>query len=122
MHTTSISNLNTTSTTIFNKTNFTNLLISGASTCLSSLNIVGSIIGSGSALTNLNYNAILNPPTMISFNNPSTFVSTLNVSGNTTLNGTTINNTLNVSGITTLNNKTIIKGILDIHNGAAICS
>ncbi len=45
----SISNLNTTSTTLFNKTNFTNLLVSGTSTCLSSLNVVGSIIGSGSA-------------------------------------------------------------------------
>ena len=66
----SINNLNATSTSLLNKTNFSNLLVSGASTCLSSLNIVGGIIGSGSALTNLNYNAILNPPTMISFNNP----------------------------------------------------
>jgi hypothetical protein len=112
-----IPNLQATSTSIFNKTNFTNLYVSGASTLLSSLNIsgattlnnaatllsslnvVGNIIGSGTALTNLNYNAILNPPTLISFNNPSTFVSTLNVSGNTTLNNaTTIRTTLNVLG------------------------
>ncbi len=85
-------------------------MVSGTSTCLSSLNIVGNIIGSGSALTNLNYNSILNPPTSVSLNHPSTFLSTFNVSGNTSLNNsTTINNTLNVSGITTLNNKTIVK-------------
>jgi hypothetical protein len=52
-------------------------------------------------LTNLNYNAILNPPAIISYNTPATFLSTLNISGNTTL-----------------NNKTIIKGILNIHNGS----
>jgi hypothetical protein len=51
-------------------------------------------------LTNLDYNAILNPPAIISYNTPATFLSTLNISGNTTL-----------------NNKTIIKGILNIHNG-----
>ena len=56
----SINNLNNTSTTLLNKTNFTNLFVSGASTLLSSLNIVGNIIGSGTALTNLNYNAITN--------------------------------------------------------------
>ena len=47
----SINNLNFTSTSLFNKTNFTNLLVSGASTVLSSLNITGNIIGSGTALT-----------------------------------------------------------------------
>jgi hypothetical protein len=47
------------------------------------------VIGSGTALTNLNYNLILNPPSLVSFNNPSTFVSTLNVSGTTTLNHAT---------------------------------
>ena len=51
---------------------------------MSSLNVVGNIIGSGSALTNLNYNAILNPPTLINFNNSSTFQSSLFISGNTT--------------------------------------
>ena len=81
------------------------LLVSGASTVLSSLNITGNIIGSGTALTNLNYNAILNPTAIVSFNNPSTFRSTLNISGNTTLNNaTTCMSSLNVSGITTLNN------------------
>ena len=40
---------------------------------------------------------------MVSFNNPSTFISTLNISGNTTLNNaTTCISSLNVSGITIL--------------------
>jgi hypothetical protein len=44
-------------------------------------------------------NARSNPPTMVNFNNPERFVSTLNISGNTTLNNATpINCTLNVSG------------------------
>jgi hypothetical protein len=77
----------------------------GASTHLSTLNIVGNIIGNGTALTNLNYNAITNPPTIINMNNPATFVSSLNVSGNTTLsNTTTCLSSLNVSGITSLSN------------------
>jgi hypothetical protein len=76
-------------------------------------------MGSGTALTNLNYNAISNPPTMISFNNPFTFESTLNVSENTPLNKVTIiNSSLNVSVITTINNKTIVKGIFNVNNGA----
>jgi hypothetical protein len=98
----SINNLN-------NKTNFSNLLVSNASTLLSSLNVVGNIIGSGTALTNLNYNSILNPPSSISFNNPSTFISTLNISGNATLNNvSTCVSSLNVSGTTTLSNKVYI--------------
>jgi hypothetical protein len=58
-------------------------------------------------LTNLNYNAILNPPAIISFNTPATFSSTLNISGNTTLNNaTTCRSSLNVSGaITASGNK-----------------
>ena len=82
-----IPNIKTTSTTIFNnlnslstnsilsinnKTNFSSLYVSGASTLLSSLNILGNIIGSGTALTNLNYNSILNPPTLPNFNNQCT--------------------------------------------------
>ena len=63
------------------------------------LNVQGNIIGSGTALTNLNYNAILNPPTLINFNDSSTFLSSLNVSGFTILNNaTTINSSLNVVG------------------------
>jgi hypothetical protein len=66
---------------------------------MSSLNVAGNIIGSGTAITNLNYNAILNPPTLINFNNVSTFLSSLNVSGSTILNNTTtINSSLNVVG------------------------
>ena len=68
---------------INNKTNFSNLYVSGASTLLSSLNILGNIIGSGTALTNLNYNSILNPPTFPNFNNACTLISSLFVSGNT---------------------------------------
>ena len=63
------------------------------------LNVQGNIIGSGSSLTNLNYNAILNPPTLINFNNSSTFQSSLYVSETTTLNNaTTCMSSLNVSG------------------------
>jgi hypothetical protein len=73
------------------------------------------IIGSGTALTNLNYNAITNPPSLISFSYPSTFVSTLNVSENTTLNNiTTCRSTLNVSGNTTLNNATTSNSLLNV--------
>jgi hypothetical protein len=89
--------------------------VSNASTLLSSLNIVGNIIGSGTALTNLNYNSILNPPSSISFNNPSTFISTLNISGNATLNNaSTCISSLNVSGITTL------QGNVDCGGGIAL--
>jgi hypothetical protein len=95
-------------------------MINNATTLLSSLNVVGNIIGSVTALTSLNYSSILNPPTLVSFNNPSTFISTLNVSGNTLLNNaTTLLSSLNVSGNTTINNNTTIKGIANIHNGSA---
>ena len=41
----------------------------------------------------------MNPPTLISFNNPSTFISTLTVSGTTILNNAaTCSSTLNVVG------------------------
>ena len=141
-----ISNINATTTTIFNKTNFSSLYVTGNSTlqnnvtCLSSLNvsgittlsnntiingtlnvsgsITGSITGSGSALTNLNYNNIYNPPSIPNLNNASTFTSSLNVSGTTTLsNPTTCISTLNVSGTTTLNNYTIISGSLNVSGG-----
>ena len=58
-----------------------------------------------------NYNAILNPPAIISYNTPATFSSTLNVSGNTTLNNaTTCKSSLNVSGTTTLSSSVNITG------------
>jgi hypothetical protein len=81
----SISNLQATTNTIFYKTDFSNLVVSNSTTLLSSLNVVGNIIGSGTAFTNLNYNSILNPPLIVSSNNPTTLISTLNVSGITTL-------------------------------------
>jgi hypothetical protein len=37
-------------------------IINNGLTCSSSLNVIGNIIGSGTALTNLNYNAITNKP------------------------------------------------------------
>ena len=72
--------------------------MNNATTINSSLNVVGNIIGSGTALTKLNYNAIFNRPTfLVSLNNPSTFISTLTVSGSTILNNsTTINSPLNI--------------------------
>ncbi len=76
--------------------------LNGATTCMGTLNVVSNIVGNGTALTNLNYNAISNPPTIITFNNPATFASTVNVSSTTILNNaTTINTTLNIEGKTT---------------------
>ncbi len=72
--------------TILNKINCSNLLVSGASTLLSSLNAAGNVTGSRKTLTNLNYNAIMNPSSTANFNNPSILISTLNVSETTTLN------------------------------------
>ena len=82
---------------------------SGAVTLLSTLNIVGNIIGNGTALTNLNYNSILNPPTIPNFNSPCTLTSSLFVSGNTILqNATTYLSTLTVySPIIVGNNNSI---------------
>jgi hypothetical protein len=57
---------------------------------------------------------------LVSFNNPSTFVSTSTVSGSTRLNNvTTINLSLNVSGFTTLNNGLTVVGRVNFHNGAS---
>jgi len=90
-----IPNIKTTSTTIFNnlnslstnstllinnKTNFSNLLCSGASTLLSSLNVSG----------------------YTTLNNNSTCLSSLNVSGLATMNNLNVNTSLNVSGINIL--------------------
>lgn len=79
------------------------------------LNVGGYINGSGSGLTNLNYNNIYNPPSIPNLNAASTFLSSLNISGFTTLsNNTTINSSLNVSGLTILSNNTTINGTLNI--------
>ena len=67
-------------------------LITTNATVLSTLNVAGNIIGSGTALTSLNYDSITNKPSLTLFNNPITCVSSLNVSGNSNLNN------LNVSG------------------------
>jgi hypothetical protein len=81
-------------------------LIATNATVLSTLNVAGNIIGSGTALTNLNYDSITNKPSLTLFNNPITCVSSLNVSGNSNL------NKLNVSGATTLNNSTTCLSLL----------
>ena len=94
--------------------------LNGNTTCIGTLNVQGGIIASGSGLTNLNYNAISNPPTIISFNNPATFVSTLNISGNATLNNaTTINSTLNIIGKTTTQDLQV-NGVLKLPNNSWI--
>ncbi len=59
---------------------------------ISSVVINGNIIGSGTALTNLYYNSILSPPSLISSNNSTTLISTLNVSGITTLSNNVVCN------------------------------
>ncbi len=46
----------------------TNFILNGVTTRMSSLNVQGSIIGSGTALScNLNYNAITNKPDLTEF-------------------------------------------------------
>ena len=49
-------------------------LITTNATVLSTLNVAGNIIGSGTALTNLNYDSITNKPSLTLFNNPITCV------------------------------------------------
>ena len=71
-----ISNLQSTSTSLLNKTNFTNLLVSSSSTFLSSLNVSGTT----------------------SLNNITTINSSLNVSGYTTLSGGNITGKIFMSG------------------------
>jgi hypothetical protein len=67
------SNLNVAGTTtiidtVINNTSFTSSSVSGPTihygnvTCMASLNVSGNIIGNGTALSNLNYNAITNKP------------------------------------------------------------
>ena len=111
-HTSSISNLNATSTTLLSYinalTNPTTLnvnnlnvsqksLLNGIITCISSLNVSG----------------------VSSFNNNTTFNSRLYVSGASILQATTsILNTLNVSGFTTLSNNTTINGVLNVSSNS----
>ena len=61
-------------------------VLNNATTCLSSLNVVGNIIGSGTALTNLNYNAITNKPDLTGY------------AINTNLNSISSYSYLNISG------------------------
>ncbi len=64
-----IDNLNATATSLLNKTNFTNLLVSGASTINSALNVKGVILSEGlgivdkSTYTN-QYQLLVNAPTL----------------------------------------------------------
>jgi hypothetical protein len=70
-----LSSLNVSGTTTLNN----------ATTSLSSLNVVGNIIGSGTALTNLNCNAITNKPDFIS----ASYLNNSLTSGSLTIGGTT---------------------------------
>jgi hypothetical protein len=80
----------------------------------------------------LNYSSLYNVPTIPNFNNASTFISSLNVSGFTTLsNNTTINGTLNVtsiigsgSGLTNLNYSSIYNppAIPNLNNASTFIS
>ena len=100
-----------------------NTTLQNASTCLSSLNVSGNIIGSGTALTNLNYNAILNPPAIANLNLPVTCSSSLNVSGNTTLqNASTCLSSLNVSGTTLLSSTLNVTGNSYLYSNAYLFS
>jgi hypothetical protein len=56
-------------------------ILKGNATASENLNVRSCIIGSGSALTNLNYNSISNPPTISNFNSACTLTSSLCVSG-----------------------------------------
>ena len=108
-----ISDLNNITTNLSNKTNFSNLLVSGSSTLLSSLNVSGTTTLNGittcrsslnvSGTTTLNGAVTcvssLNVNGSARFNNVVTCISSLNVSSTTRLNGaTTLFSTLNVVG------------------------
>ncbi len=93
------------------------------------MNVNGSINGSGSGSTNLNYNNIYNPPAIVNLNDPTTFISSFNVSGNTALQGsltvtgatslrgaTTCVSSLNVSGITTFQGNTTFLSTLIVNS------
>ena len=126
-------------------TNLSSLYISGnttlnnVTTCGSSLNVSGittlnnntsvvgtlnvssNIIGNGSALTNLNYNAITNPPAVPNLNVASTFISSLNVSGVTTFQGaSTCLSSLNVSGNTTFQGVSNLLSNVNITNNSSL--
>ena len=117
-HTSSLNNLNATSTTLLsyinsltNPTilNVNNLnvsqtsLLNGIITCISSLNVSG--------VSSFNNNSTFNSRLYVSgasiLQASTTILNTLNVSGLTTLNNTTFISNLNVSGSTTINNTTI---------------
>ena len=103
---TNISNLNNITTSLSNKTDFSNLLVSNASTLLSSLNVSGqSTLNNVNIKGNLNVdgtttimNTIINNTSMHSLrvSGPSiyysnvTLISNLNVSGNSNLNNVNI--------------------------------
>ena len=116
----SINNLNSTSTSLLNKTNFSNLIVNGDSTYLSSLNVVGNIIGSGTALTNLNYGSVINPPDLTLYNGWTKITGTTHIyntgsSGKVGINTTTPQGALEVVGY--LNNSWKIKFGTSLSNG-----
>ena len=70
-----ISGISKLNTTIINNSHtcLSSVNISGSTTLNSNLNVIGNIFGSGTGLTNLNYNNILNPPSIPNLTNPCTF-------------------------------------------------
>ena len=93
LYTTTMSTLSIDLSALNNKTSFNQLYVSENST------FQGYIIGNGSALTNLNWSAVSNPPVIPNLNNPITCLSTLFVSGTSIFNNpSTCSSTLNVVG------------------------
>ena len=84
--------------TVINNTSFTSFSVSGPTihysnvTCMSSLNIAGNINGNGTALSNLNYNAITNKPDLSGY------------ATNTNLNNISTFSALNISNLTIISN------------------
>ena len=90
-------------------------------TVLSTLNVSGNIIGSGTALSNLNYGSIINPPDLTQYNGWTKLTGTTNIyntgsSGKVGINTTNPQGALEIAGYvnpykmkfgTTLSNGTI---------------
>ena len=119
-----IDNFNYTTTSLLNKTDFSNLIVSGNSTINSSLNVVGNLYLSGNSIFNgVIYGKTLSPDTSIA-NQSLNLMSRGNAqvyliaSGKTIMsinyNNTTINSTLNVLGTTILNGATTLFSTLNV--------
>jgi hypothetical protein len=119
----SINNLNALATPICNKTNFTNLYVSGASTVLSSLNVLGNTTLNNATTINSSLNVVgdintsglsvfgINSSLSTKQNNLTFNYPLLNSSNIISLKyDNTCRSSLNVSGITILSNNVVIGG------------